>query len=182
MSEYKNGDKVLVEAEVINGNGRGYYYLKIAGIQGLFWIHGCDIHPTPNTNTYEDGLREAWETAKKIAIDGEFWGGAIYGDDLDKIFGTSNLNYIFGDNTAAEAAAKIKAWKAAQQIRVGDVVQKKGGASDGHNGVVVKTYNNLRWVLWEYGDISDYDVDELKKTGRTIDIANLLKQIGGEES
>lgn len=188
MSEYKKGDKVLAEADIIGIGGTAEnteYQLKPETVCVSFWMTEGKIHPMPAKDaTKEDGMNEAWEMARKI-VSSEADGG-YSGGELIEIFGAEGAcngsDVILRKFTATEAAAKIKAWEAAQRICVGDVVQKKSVASDARNGVVVKTYKNLRWVIWEFGDIGDYDVDELKKTGRTIDIANLLKQIGGEES
>lgn len=53
--------------------------------------------------TYEDGLNEAWEAAKKITCpNGYTW------KELEKIFDNRSIYRIFATNTASEAIEKIR--------------------------------------------------------------------------
>ena len=63
---------------------------------------------------------------------------------------------------------------------MGDVLK----VSNGKNGTAIVTYTDkdgIFYVLWDDGSCGKYRKDEFVKTGRTIDIAGLLEQIGGTE-
>ena len=63
------------------------------------------------------------------------------------------------------------------EIKVGDVVER-----DGDIGVVTNIFEDgFSNVLLENGETRVYQLIRLKKTGRHIDIAGILKQIGGDE-
>lgn len=125
--------------------------------------------------TYEEGLNDAWEMARKIRLYPSDGGISI--EDLGKIFGNQTHYDILRDYSAQEAIEKIKAWEDKNEIKVGDEVVY----SDGIKGIVVGISNNA-------GQISvlnnEYDVPQLliknnaTKTGRHFDqIEEVLKQM-----
>ena len=59
--------------------------------------------------TYEEGLNDAWETARKIRLYPSDGGISI--EDLSKIFGNQTHYDILRDYSAQEAIEKIKAWE-----------------------------------------------------------------------
>lgn len=126
------------------------------------------VHLMP-TKTYEDGLNEAWETARRIVLQ------LTYGE-LQKIFAIEDIEDTFKNFTAAEAAAKIAAWEDGKQLRVGDVVER----NEGELGVVTEVLKEECCVMWSRRDISFECQSVLTKTGRTVDIKSVLEAIGGE--
>lgn len=183
MKEIKIGDKALVEMNVVGWDKiTGDYQMKPKEDTRTFWASGRFLHPIAGTcdKTYEDGLREAWETARLIEME-KASGGLDIGD-LTSIFGTNITPYIFRDNTAQEAAAKIAEWEGKQKINVGDVVEL---VETGVKGFITRSDDDGEdlYVVWEDGKNGRFykSRESLKKTGRTIDIAGLLAQIGGTE-
>lgn len=168
MKEFKVGDKVLVEAEITNIFD-GWYNLKTT-YRGasicMMEMQANKVYPLSAGKTYEDGMAEAWEVARRIAWD----------PDRVRVFGTFDLEHIFKDHTWQEAAAKIKAYEDAQEICVGDVVKITTGAFE---GVVTKVKEEGYYVIFGDGSSGKFKKSAIKKIGRTIDIAGLLAEIGG---
>lgn len=119
--------------------------------------------------TYEDGLNEAWELARKIGgIDNGYSCG-----ELTDIFGTCSAEYIFDNLTVSETMDAIEN---SERIKVGDEVVNKYG----WKRVVTNTHTNGEVTLMDsngnfYAEVNDLD---LKKTGRHFsEIEDVLKQI-----
>lgn len=125
---------------------------------------------------YEKGLNDAWDAARKICLDGE--SGGASSDELKEIFGYDGYYHDIMQNVSAdEAVAKIKDWeKKANEIHVGDVVE-----NDGDLAVVLNIGSEWTHVLTAGTLYYSVHADDLKKTGRTVDVAGFLKQIGGAE-
>ena len=117
--------------------------------------------------TYEDGLNEAWEVARKIGSNNGYSCG-----ELSDIFGSCSAGYVFDYFTASEA---IDAMENYEKIKVGDEVKYLGSV-----GVVIEDYSEDQVILmWSNGTtaigISKKDVT---KTGRHFsEIEDLLKQM-----
>ena len=132
----------------------------------------CDIE-----SARAAGQRESWELALKLR----------YMDYEDKVecFG---LGYdgkekwieVMENYTYTEAAAKVAEWKKAkEEICVGDVVRFK---SNNRVEFCVTDIldNSFLYGISAEGDVySDRDIKLFEKTGRHIDIASMLAQIGG---
>lgn len=73
-----------------------------------------DIEAVRN-NAYYNGAREAWKLANLIC--GDPGQGCLGVSELSKIFETSDLYVILGDNSFTEAKDKIEAWRAEQARR-----------------------------------------------------------------
>ena len=94
--------------------------------------------------------------------------------ELEEIFGRTEHLW---ELTPQEAKAKIEAWEAAKEIKVGDEVDICGD-----KGIVTSfgTDGDRIHVLYLDGIVNSYRKDkDIKKTGRHIDIDVVLKQIGG---
>lgn len=120
--------------------------------------------------TYEDGLNEAWEVARKIAClpmhDGYTTG------EIAEIFETCCESEIFKDNTAAEVIAKIKEYE--NRIEIGDEVVD----SIGKKSVVVRVHGEYITVVEYDGIASRWKKEGFKKTGRYFpQIGEVLKQM-----
>lgn len=173
MSKYKVGDKVLLDGEVVkvNNDNEDYpYIIKTANVQLVF------AEREIISKTYEDGLADAWELAKKLFAD-------MSDSDLNEIFG-KDWNYPkLMRLTPQQALAKIEAYEKSQQIQVGDVVRFKDSktevlitsAKDELNGIHIQTD--------EYGKFGDVHScicrKDVEKTGKHLDIEHLLEQIRG---
>lgn len=121
------------------------------------------------------GQQEAWELAKNIALDEMFGGYKV--SELKEIFGLMYLPEIFR-LTYSEAAAKVAAWeKAKEELCVGDVVIDWNG----NTAVVIQSVIDAIKLLYGNGSTHTAIKRKLTKTGRHIDIASMLAQIGGEE-
>lgn len=175
MQEFKVGDTVLVEMEVSEiGDTRLPYRV---GRDGVFF-RVDKVYPIP-TKTYEDGLAEAWEAARKIAYYDDSDPDALTDEKMEEIFGMDDERHIFMRYTAQEVIEKIAAWKDTQPIKTGDVVVYE---ANGLKGLVLDVRGECCQVLWESGKCAGFlSMDNLVKTGRTADIAGLLAEIGGAE-
>lgn len=127
-----------------------------------------------------EGQDEAWELARKIVLMEKE--GGMKDEDYIAIFGGCQpSDYILKTHTYPEAAAKVKAWKKAkEEIKVGDVLE---GIYDNEVKCIVTNLcpDNMAYLVFDDGIAGVYELDNLKKTGRHIDIDSFLKQIGGEQ-
>ena len=127
---------------------------------------------------FDRGCNAAWKLAQKIAkfqLDG---GYSI--DELKAIFGHPYVSEIL-DLTYTEAAEKVAEWeKAKEEIKVGDVLE---GIYDNEVKCIVTNLcpDNMAYLVFDDGTAGVYELDNLKKTGRHIDVDSFLKQIGGEQ-
>lgn len=162
--KYKVGDEVLVKANIINGTRR---YLGVEIEDNRFDVCEDDIVPVPDMTA-----EEAWEIAKKILLYPVH--GGFNATECEEIFGRTEHLW---ELTPKEAKAKIDAWKAEKEIKVGDEVKD----CNGKIGVVISkgTSDN---VLFNDGTTWNYTERTLEKTGRHIDIEVILKQIGGTDA
>lgn len=131
-----------------------------------------DFNDIVSESARAEGQQEAWELALKLR----------YMDYEDKVecFGLGHDGKekwieVMENYTYAEAAAKVAEWKKAkEEICVGDVVmlyEKLGLVTFVGKHVTVITEKGTTFVAPK-GDCT--------KTGRHIDIASMLEQIGGE--
>ena len=169
--KYKVGDEVLVKAKIINGTRR-YFGVEIE--DNRFDVCEDDIVPVPDMTA-----EEAWEIAKKLFAD-------YSNAELDEIFGRGWSFPKLIELTPQQAKAKIEAWKAEEEIKVGDeVVPKKTPNVDDHKFIVTRIYKDDGEIdgvsLFDGGVFSGRKIENYQKTGRHIDIEGLLKQIGGNE-
>lgn len=197
--KYKVGDKFIVEIEEIyNGDlAKHEEHMHLHRIKGFNSLvldeYGLDrlqqINPKLKIEdiddmlaeydlkkeSYEKGLNDAWELAKKLA-DMSF-------QERADIFGYCRKGIvvpdILKDFTPQEALAKIEAYEKSQQIQVGDVVVNINQVKL----LVTATLDNGHFEgINEYGSAYIFRADDSwKKTGKTVDISHLLEQIRGNE-
>lgn len=175
MMKYKAGDEVLVKA-VINdicvGDVHPYEVRAVdnsncGSSARVIYVREEDVIPIPGMTA-----EEAWEIAKKLFAD-------YSNAELDEIFGKGWSFPKLMELTPHEAKARIEAWEAEKEIKVGDEVDICG-----YKGIVTSfgTDGDGIHVLYLDGIVNSYRKDkDIKKTGRHIDIEGLLKQIGGIE-
>lgn len=176
MQKFEVGDKVLVEAEIVDKSevNLNKYQIDIDCYEysSYAWVNGKNIHRGDiATKTYEDGMAEAWELLKIISTQ-------YTEKELEEIFGFPYPLKLL-ELTAQEAAAKIKAWEDAKEIHVGDVVKMTGGEFE---GVVSKVKGSGCYVIFGDGSSGRFAKDDLIKTDRKINITGLLAEIGGAEN
>lgn len=177
MGKYKVGDKVLVKATISEVNDGTFPNMPYSAtvVSKNEW-KGVGVEKGKTIEIGEDAIadmtaEEAWEIAKKLFSE--------YKDsELNEIFGKDWLYPKLMELTPQEIKSKIKAWEAAKEIKVGDVVER-----DKEYGVVTSLDHEeqFRTVLFRNGETGVYNQKTLKKTGRHIDIDGLLKQIGGNK-
>ena len=183
MMKYKAGDEVLVKA-VINDICVGEvhpYEVKAADNPGcgssvrVIYVREEDVLPVPDMTA-----EETWELARRIV------GCREHGLEETKrreIFSRDDAFDVFNLFTEHEAKARIEAWEAEKEIKVGDVITpKEGHYRAGEYGLVVciNSFNQIG-VNYPGNDYTLYEKCHVKKTGQHIDIEGLLKQIGGIE-
>lgn len=119
---------------------------------------------------YGKGLNDAWELAKKIdeKLPNENW----------EIFNFGYCTEIFQRLTPQEAFAKLEAYESEQEIKVGDVVTTVNGTCE-YIVTCIQPPNTLHVVNSRSGYTQQMRIDVVKKTNKHIDIASILKQIGG---
>lgn len=183
MSEFKSGDKVLAEVCIIG----------VARVQGeeryivtdddkyaseTLAIKMDRVHPLP-TKTYEDGLREAWGLARRIVF-GERY-KFLSRADMQKFFGVERAADVFAKFTPQKAADCIAMWEAKTKIQVRDQVRLNGTDEIGVVMKVTGPDESKEYLVWWSNGSSGFEPEsKLAKTGRTIDIAGLLRQIAGD--
>lgn len=141
--------------------------------------------PVPTQDAYQQGLDDAWECAKKIALN--LCDGGIDVSILSRIFGVSgDVPFkILKNFSAQEAIGKIKEYeeKTKQvygEINVGDEVITN---VTGYKGVVVGVSSSGRLsVLFNEYDFPQIEDGIYRKTGRHYDgIEEILKAMRDEE-
>lgn len=124
-------------------------------------------------NGYNQGLNDAWELLGKLYD--------FTCDEILNIFDLKNGFYdVIRNYTAQEALAKLKAYEDSK-IKVGDVVAWTDFADDTFNGVVLDFKDNTDnevVVFNENGGVDVWKIAECKKTGKHIEIQQILEQIG----
>ncbi|MBR2408946.1 MAG: hypothetical protein IKB07_08320 [Lachnospiraceae bacterium] len=165
---FKVGDEVSVKGEITKVCESGvvvkaHYFGEVYFARSNMDVIG---------KTYEQGLADAWELAKKVLLgikDGGFDSNSV----MD-IFGRVPY-FVFKDFTAEEALAKIEAYEKEKEIKVGDVVEDEEGTKA---LVIDEGLENTCFVFTENGCVEDWYKVDLKKTGKKISIGDLLRQIG----
>ena len=165
MKEYKVGDEVLVKARIVADSP----FVYGLGVDRYF----IEIQKDKVISTYSMTAEEAWELAKKILL---------YPDhELEEIFGrTEPLLEL----TPQEVKAKIEAWEAEKEIKVGDVVIETSDAGNEYIccATQITSAQNSVCIVYADGSTNITLTKKLKKTGRHIDIKGILNQIGGSDA
>ena len=176
--EYKVGDEVIAKvriSEVYEKNNYPYEAVNVSHRNKArsIALRESDIIQKPGMTA-----EEAWEIAKKLKQMNE--------DELLEVFRTNVEHLVLKDFSPQQAKAKIEAWEAEKEIKVGDVVRVTLGKLDeGETDTALITWvheNNWYDLIMKNGLGWTYvNGERIKKTGRHIDIDGILKQIGGDE-
>ena len=138
--------------------------------------YGLDESDMREAVSYQRGLDDAWEAAKKIALNpGE---GGLRGEELHKMFDCYTLQQVFRKCSVQQAIAKLKAYeekqKADDEIKVGDEVIDK----DGDKTIVTYIHGELFDGLCHDGSaMSDMFLEYVDRTGRHFDIDKILGEM-----
>lgn len=128
--------------------------------------------------TYEDGLNEAWELARRIVCSPPDGGATV--EWLENTFGTGRTDLVLRNFSASEA---IDATENYEELKVGDEVIDKYG----WKRVVTGMHNSGEiTVMGCNGESYDYCkkavMSDFKKTGRHYSqLEEILKQLEDEE-
>lgn len=186
MKEIKQGDTIMVPFQVLEVREKkeypyylGYDTSRIYASTEMLERFQQATGREDSDKTYEDGLREAWEMARKIICNTNHGGFRV--SELNEIFGSTEFDDVMGNYTPQEAAAKIAEWEDMKEICVGDVLRDRDTGKE-----VVVSCTKLRnkkniFVIYQDGSCGEDEKSDFVKTGRTIDIAGLLAQIGGTD-
>lgn len=163
--KYKVGDRFITEIARIEKETPYPYIMKngepydVCGLDTLEQItDGMD------TDSYNEGAKDAWELAKLITIYTS--DGGLSTNDLIEIFGTDSRNSIFTKNTYEKANAKFEAWeKSKVGIEVGDLVYVTNAKRG--NGIVSRVDGDWRTVIWSDGSSGNWLINDLTKTGES---------------
>lgn len=127
-------------------------------------------------DSYDSGLNDAWELAKKIML-GKDEGGVSY-TELFAVYGTSDIEEIL-NYSPEEALAKMEAYEKEQaEIKVGDVVV----VNNDIKGVVLDEGGNEDEliVFTENACVEPCLKGYLSKTGEHLnEVQSILQQLGG---
>lgn len=181
LSGYDVGDTVYVKAKV-NSFINSYLVDVEVGCTNTFVDRQYVYSEKRFRSGYDTGVEDAWNTARMIC--NNVYNGGISSEDLKEIFGTEEPSHIIQDNTMQDAVEKINTWKEEKIIHVGDVVKFRD-EDNNYIGVVIsfnKFTHGIANILTSGGGLMVETDERLTKTGRTIDIAGLLEQIGGKEN
>lgn len=176
---YKVGDEVMVKA-VINDICVGEVHpYEVKAVDNtmcgssarVIYVREEDVLPVPDMTA-----EESWEIAKNLF--------ANYSNaELDDIFGKGWSFPKLMELTPHEAKARIEAWEAEKEIKVGDEVRLKRDPGDEYkffvtdkDGFEISGFSGFKGSVFSRRNIRLYE-----KTGRHIDIEGILKQIGGDE-
>ena len=135
-----------------------------------------DQHEEEYNQAFNQGAEAAWELARKIVLNNGY-----SGYDLHEIFNCCGSHQALEDFTYPEAVAKVAEWeKAKEEIKVGDILEDIYDSNV--KCTVTNLYpNNRAYLVFDDGTAGMHQIDNLKKTGRNIDIDSFLKQIRGKK-
>ena len=165
---YKVGDEVLIKGEVIEVMSNVPYptKVKIGKDEDAYLFSNDEIcFADKIVKTYEMGLNDAWELAKKIYT--------LKPDEREKMLGYQSMKAILEDLSAEYVADRIEAYEKEKEIKPTDIVEYNG-----KNWVVTEVYKG-EYSLWNGKNV--VHTANVKKVGSVESIKpleELLRQIG----
>lgn len=179
MTKYKVGDEVIVKVRISEVYEKNNYPYEAVNVSHRNKARSIALRESDIIQKPDMTAEEAWEIAKKLFAD-------YSNAELDDIFGKGWSFPKLMELTPQQAKAKIEAWEAEKEIKVGDVVRVTLGKLDeGETDTALITWvheNNWYDLIMKNGLGWTYvNGERIKKTSRHIDIDGLLKQIGGDE-
>lgn len=160
--KYKVGDKfaIIDGIKMLTDNEENTYKILIKE----------DIQSEPPMT-----VEEAWDIAKRICTsDYDGCENALSNYDLDEIFGIVDCGKIMNRYTPQQAKSKIEAWE--EKIEIGDFVEFEDKIF-----CVTRILGDYYCGIDKNGSVYSTKKKCLKKTGRHINIEELMKQLGDTE-
>ena len=175
--------KYIIELEddikylIINGRADNRCYTLVRPVAELEVLNSDYINEhygELQDEAYQRGLEDAWNVARKIAVETDDGGVSI--EALYKMFGTESMCMIMKNNTVHDATDKLKAYedKNSDRIEVGDEVRTRDGAPS-HTFLVTKVTDSHVYGISDDGSWNYWTKDEVTKTGKHYDIASILE-------
>ena len=126
---------------------------------------------------YENGLKAAWDTARKIVLSREV-GGLFEYEARKSVFGCGNY-MVLKNYSASEAIEKIRQY---EQIQIGDEVEMKCGVGPAIYMQGTKGSDEI-YLLFNDGSCGVHSKSEIeRKTGRHFpEIAEVLRKMKEEK-
>lgn len=169
MSDFNVGDKVYLECKVTDiDRSDNTYRLAFEDFTDeestIGWVDKEVLHPV--NESYNRGLNDAWELAKKIVLPDHLGGYTV--DELKDIFGKNTFAPLMNTFTPQEALAKVKAYEEEQdEIKVGDVIKLRNWYTE---SIVTRVDGDIIYQLFTDGSCGIYtNKEDLEKTGRHFD-------------
>lgn len=165
-------DEKSIEADVkynYSSNGKDYSVIE------FMWFE--EESKEKNIKTYEDGLNEAWELARKIVCRETDGGKPIKW--VEDTFGSVRTDIVMRNYSASEAIDAVESY---EKLKVGDEVEHV----DTYDKVIVthasKDTQHID-IMWEDGSVGiRAPIEKFKKTGRHFtEIEELLKKMKENE-
>lgn len=193
MNKYEVGNRFIIEiGEAVNLSTNPDTLYKIKGFNSLVFdnngldklkpLESCFVPESKSSEEiYNEGMDEAWEFAKTIIGCSD---KAYFTEDiLDEIFDTHNVVRIMSMHSPQEIKEKIEKYEK-ENIKIGDIVRYKSIQEEYINAVVVAIikskdprYDDTLHCVRSDGTIMSNAKNGFEKTGRNIDITEILKQI-----
>ena len=193
MNKYKVGNRFIIEIEeAVNISTTPYTLYKIKGFNSLVFddngldklksLESCFVPESRSSEEiYNEGMDETWELAKTIigCSDKTYFTE----DMLDEMFDTHNTVRIMSMHSPQEIKEKIEKYEK-ENIKVGDIVRYKSIQEEYINAIVVaiikskdSKYDDTLHCVRSDGTIMNNAKNGFEKTGKHIDITEILKQI-----
>lgn len=137
--------------------------------------HYGDLQDT----AYQQGLNEAWEAARKVALNTNDGGLSI--EELDKIFDRYTLQQVLKEYTAKQTIEKLKTYEEQKdKIVVGDEVERYiNGRLDGRAIFLAEDDDHWTCLFWTgccYTTLA-YPKSQFKRTGKHYDISGISEEM-----
>lgn len=150
------------------------YRYKVCANNDFWWYTESMLAPY-SEKTYEQGLADAWELAKRLVCVKEQ--GGLSTDVMDKLFNSIYPEDVFDNYSCEEVIAKVKEYEERTKITPSKIVED----NEGTRALVLDDYGEgVYFVLTENGCVENWHREGcVAVLDRTIDVSELVKQIGG---
>lgn len=128
------------------------------------------------TKGYDEGMTDAWQLVKKLYSEMNI-------AEMMRAIDCEDLGEVLEKYTPQEAIAKLKAYEEAQEIKVGDIfIDTNTGCPCVLSNIVEEDEERPYIVTYSDGSGGSRSkkvfLEDYKKTGKHIDIQQILEQIG----
>ena len=123
--KYKVGDEVIVKVRISEVYEKNNYPYEAVNVSHRNKARSIALRESDIIQEPDMTAEEAWEIARKIVVSASEGGMTI--EDYENIFGKIGCDEIIATMTPQQAKARIEAWEAEKEIKVGDVVKDCNG-------------------------------------------------------